>query len=101
MCKTGTDLFGNGTAYPSEICDEIDSGKYEDIQVYVQQQVARLTSVATLVKAIPPLIFVWILGAWSDKFGRKLLIAMPLLGDMFMAGSLLINAIFFYVSVFC
>ena len=36
-CKSGSIWFGNGTSYPDEVCDHIDSGEYDDIQNSVQR----------------------------------------------------------------
>ena len=98
VCKTGSNLFGNGTSYSDKICDNLDSGDYEDIENFVQKQVAKITAVSNFLQAIPPLIFVWILGAWSDRFGRKFLMFISLTGFIILDLELMANVIWFRVS---
>ena len=50
VCKTGSDLFGNGTSFPDNICDNIDSGDYEEVENFVQKQVAKITAVSNFLQ---------------------------------------------------
>jgi MFS family permease len=47
------------------------------------------------VKGIPPIIFTLFIGPWSDRFGRKFLIVLPLIGYVFYNVWFLINVIFY------
>jgi len=35
ICQVGSDVFGNGRSWNSTVCDDLSSGKYDDIQGYV------------------------------------------------------------------
>ena len=47
------------------------------------------------VKAIPPIIFALFIGPWSDKFGRRYLIILPLIGYIAYNIWFLLNVIYF------
>ena len=47
------------------------------------------------VKGIPPIIFALFIGPWSDKFGRRYLIILPLTGYIGYNIWFLINVIYF------
>ena len=46
-------------------------------------------------KGIPPILFTLFIGPWSDRFGRKMLMVMPLTGYIGYNAWLLINVLFF------
>ena len=54
-----------------------------------------METLANFVKGVPPIVFTLFLGAWSDSFGRKALLTLPLTGFIFYNGWFLINALFF------
>ena len=123
VCITGTNLFGNGTFYPKEICSNVNNGSFPEINVskisrlwrhyvklekdkilnwkisqdYVQKQVARMNSASYFLQYIPVIFYVLVLGPWSDKYGRKFLIIFPLLGFILLNSIFLMHSIFFEV----
>lgn len=47
------------------------------------------------VKGVPPIIFALFIGPWSDKFGRRYLIILPLIGYIAYNIWFLVNVIYF------
>jgi len=94
-CKVGSVIFGNGSTYHDDICDNLDNGDFDDVQEYVQKTVATIQLVTLFVKGIPPIIFALFIGPWSDKFGRKFLIIFPLFGYVLYDLWFLVNVIYF------
>ena len=55
-----------------------------------------INAVTLYIKGIPPIIFTLFIGPWSDRFGRKILMVLPLFGYLSYNLWFLINAIFFH-----
>ncbi|KAK7077743.1 hypothetical protein SK128_018280 [Halocaridina rubra] len=68
--------------YSSEICSNLDSGKYEAEQDYVQRRVADFNIYNHIVEYLPATFMVMILGAWSDCKDRKLPVILPSVGHL-------------------
>lgn len=96
VCKVGSVWFGNGSTYPDEVCDHIDNGTFDEVQDYVQETVADMHLVVSLCEGIPPIIFVLFIGPWSDNFGRKTLLILPIIGYLLYSIFYLFAVIFFY-----
>jgi len=79
-CREGSSLFGNGTTYGSSICDDLLEDEYEDQERYVEHQASRVGYISAALQAIPAILFALFAGAWSDVYGRRFLIILPLLG---------------------
>lgn len=74
VCKLGSDWFGNGTSFDDDVCDALDNGEHDEEQEMVQKAVANLHLTMSLVQAVPVIFFSMFMGAWSDRFGRKVII---------------------------
>ena len=66
------------------------NGTYSFLQIF-----SNMETLANFVKGVPPIVFTLFLGAWSDSFGRKALVTLPLTGFIFYNGWFLTNALFF------
>ena len=119
ICEVGSEVFGNGSTWSHEVCDDLNSGNYNETQQYVLdvrfeavlfnicrclhlkrpissfQTYQSIYSVTLYLKGIPPIIFTLFIGPWSDRFGRKKLMIIPLFGYLAYNIWFLINAIFF------
>ncbi len=51
----------------------------------------RLTSTSVLIQNVPTMLFVLFVGPWSDQFGRKFLVCLPLFGQMLHCAVYLVN----------
>ena len=47
------------------------------------------------IKGVPPVIFALFIGPWSDKFGRKVLMILPMSGYVFFYLWMFINVIYY------
>lgn len=65
--------------YDADICANLSSHPEE--QVSVQQVVSTINMYTELVTNIPAVFFVLFLGSWSDKYGRKIPMTLPLIGS--------------------
>ena len=59
------------------------------------QTFANMQTATMFVKGIPPIIFTLFIGPWSDNFGRKTLMILPLTGYIAYNAWFLINVIFY------
>ncbi|XP_064095307.1 probable peptidoglycan muropeptide transporter SLC46 [Macrobrachium nipponense] len=80
----------NERNYTSDICANLTA--YQDIQAEVQQQVTLINMYKDLITVVPNVFFVLFIGAWSDKYGRKIPLTLPLCGSFFSTLILLANA---------
>ncbi|XP_068219406.1 probable peptidoglycan muropeptide transporter SLC46 [Palaemon carinicauda] len=80
----------NERNYTSEICANITA--HPDIQAQVQKQVTLINMYKDLITVIPSVFFVLFIGAWSDKYGRKVPLTLPLCGSFLSTLILLANA---------
>jgi len=96
ICLVGSPLFGNASqTWDKEICDHMDTGQYPHVQTYVQTTYQKMTYAVLFIKGVPPIIFTLFIGPWSDRFGRKLLMVVPLTGYIGYNVWFLINVIWF------
>ena len=63
-----------------DIFDNRDTENLTDAEVEVQQYVASIIRWKSVIDNLFPLIFVIFAGAWSDIYGRKLLMILPIFG---------------------
>ncbi|CAG7822444.1 unnamed protein product [Allacma fusca] len=69
--------------FSDDICNNLterDTDNLTDAENAVQQEVASIIRWRSVIDNFFPLIFVVFAGAWSDIYGRKLLIVLPLFG---------------------
>jgi len=96
ICKVGSPIFGDrNKTWNDTVCDNLDNGNYSEEQEYVQKTYSTIHTVTMLLKVIPPIIFSLFVGPWSDKFGRRNLIILPLTGYIAYNLWFLINVIYF------
>lgn len=96
VCKVGSTWFGDGSHWSDDICDHVDNGTFGEIQNYVQGVVADMHLVVSVCQSIPPVIFILFIGPWSDNFGRKTLLILPVIGYLYYSMIFLFSSIFFY-----
>ena len=63
--------------------------------MFYLQTYSAIHTVTMLLKVVPPIIFSLFVGPWSDKFGRRYLIILPLTGYIAYNLWFLINVIYF------
>lgn len=84
--------------YSDEVCSQLDSGKYTQQQDNVQR-VANLYNVyKQVIEYIPALFAVLLLGAWSDRRGRRLPVILPVAGQLLMGLGLTANSYWMSLS---
>jgi len=65
---------------PESVCDDIQG--HDDKQVLIQQKATMLNLYITAIVTLPTVIAPLILGPWSDRHGRRLVMVLPVLGHM-------------------
>ncbi|KAK7083801.1 hypothetical protein SK128_012844, partial [Halocaridina rubra] len=76
--------------YSEEICANLT--QHEEEQIIVQKGVTLINMYRQLLTAVPNIVFVIFIGSWSDKYGRKLPLTLPLFGSFLGTLLLLMNA---------
>ncbi|TRY78552.1 hypothetical protein TCAL_07739 [Tigriopus californicus] len=79
MIKVRTGIFGSVKSENRSYWGA-DKPENEGAETYVEFQIYRLAFVSAAIKALPCIVLAMLAGPWSDRFGRKLLIALPLIG---------------------
>lgn len=84
--------------YNKTVCDALrirDTLHYAEQEVEIQKLVARMTGWKMAINSAVPCLLILFFGSWSDRHGkRKPCILIPLLGQIFMAFSLLLCVYF-------
>lgn len=76
--------------YSAEVCKNLSD--YEEHNVAVQRELTVFTFYNSIIMSVLPLIYVLFMGAWSDKYGRKIPIMISLVCRLLHgAGYLLVN----------
>ena len=70
-------------------------GTYDDIQEYVQVQVAHMKLVVSGIRCLFPIVYLLFLGPWSDQFGRKPVMLAPVFGFILQNAIFLLSSIYF------
>ena len=74
--------------YTMEVCTNIS--QFPDLRKEQQKEVSIFSMYNAIIMSILPLFFILFMGAWSDKYGRKVPLAAAMLGHtMYSAGYLL------------
>lgn len=76
--------------YSAEICANVS--QYPDIRKAQQQEVSVFSMYNAIIMSILPLFFILFMGAWSDKYGRKVPLCASMLGHILYSGGYLINS---------
>ncbi|ROT74992.1 adenylate cyclase [Penaeus vannamei] len=74
---------------PDQVCNNLSEHPEED--VLVQREFSVFAFYNSIIMSIIPLIFVLFMGAWSDKYGRKIPLLMTLIGHVMYAGGYLLS----------
>ncbi|CAG9785257.1 unnamed protein product [Diatraea saccharalis] len=86
--------FGN------EVCDALvakNSSNFSSYEKQVQQLIASIDIWKSIIHTGLPCLMIMFLGAWSDRTGkRKIIILLPVIGELLTSISNLINVYFFY-----
>ncbi|XP_038210473.1 proton-coupled folate transporter-like [Zerene cesonia] len=85
--------------YDSNVCDALiaQKGLYVQEEIEVQTLVASMEAWKNIILTAIPSFLILFLGAWSDRTGkRKICVLMPIVGDLLMCLSNLLNTYFFY-----
>lgn len=76
--------------YSPEVCANLTAHPQESISV--QREFSLFAFYNSILMSIPPLIFILFMGAWSDKYGRKIPLLVTMGGHMiYAAGNLLVH----------
>nr|XP_045619022.1 proton-coupled folate transporter-like isoform X1 [Procambarus clarkii] len=73
---------------PSHVCANLSAHPEESVRV--QREFSVFTFYNSIILSVLPLVFVLFMGAWSDKYGRKIPILMTLAGHVLYAGGYLL-----------
>ncbi|XP_013184501.2 proton-coupled folate transporter [Amyelois transitella] len=87
--------------FSSEICDTIiqktTNSNYSEYEKEVQKLISSIDIWKSVIHTAIPCIIIMFLGAWSDRTGkRKIVIMLPIMGEIVTSISNLINVYFFY-----
>ena len=94
--------------YNSTICDNLGQDEWEDQQNEVQVRLNNFHLIGSHIHSPPPIIYALFIGAISDRFGRRPLMLVPLVGSILDSVSNMVNYVFleewpleaFYMSNF-
>ncbi|XP_068222628.1 lysosomal proton-coupled steroid conjugate and bile acid symporter SLC46A3-like [Palaemon carinicauda] len=75
--------------YSSEVCGNLSN--HEVANNEVQKEFSKVAFYNNIILSVPSLIFVLFMGAWSDKYGRKIPLLITLICHVMYAGGYLIN----------
>ncbi|KAK7080209.1 hypothetical protein SK128_023799 [Halocaridina rubra] len=73
----------------AEICANLSA--YPEENVLVQREFSIFAFYNSIIMSVLPLLFVLFMGAWSDKYGRKIPLLLTLFGHVFYASGYLMN----------
>lgn len=86
--------------YGDVVCDALiarEGDKYNKEELAVQSLIAGMESWKNVLLTAIPSFLILFLGAWSDRTGkRKICILLPIIGELLMCLSNILNAYFFY-----
>ena len=67
--------------FTASICDDINDEQFEDELNEVQKVVSNYEGTLSLLAFFPRIFYALVGGAWSDRHGRKPIIALPIIGN--------------------
>lgn len=86
--------------YGDEICDALvkkTSNNYSEYEKEVQKLISSIDIWKSVIQTALPCLIITFLGAWSDRTGkRKIIIMLPIYGEVLTSINNLINVYFFY-----
>lgn len=80
--------------YSQEICDNINDDIYDDEYTEVSKAVSQYESVLSSCAFLPRIFYAIVAGAWSDRHGRKFILALPMFGQVLANITFMINYAF-------
>ena len=81
--------------YNDTVCDNLNGGDWDDEQNEVQIRLNNFVMIGSYLQALPPILFTLVMGAISDRVGRKPLIILPILGAVIVGFGNILNVFFF------
>ncbi|XP_066960801.1 solute carrier family 46 member 2-like [Macrobrachium rosenbergii] len=75
--------------FPAKVCENLTDHPEEN--VLVQKEFSLFSFYNSIILSVPALIFVLFMGAWSDKYGRKIPLLLTLLCHVMYAAGYLLN----------
>ncbi|CAH2107672.1 unnamed protein product [Euphydryas editha] len=86
--------------YGDTVCNALiakEGTKYQREELIVQQLIASMEAWKNIILTAIPSLLILFIGAWSDRTGkRKICIILPIVGDLLMCLSNILNAYYFY-----
>ncbi|XP_064099680.1 probable peptidoglycan muropeptide transporter SLC46 [Macrobrachium nipponense] len=76
--------------FTEEVCNDIS--QYQEENLLVQQSFSVFGMYNGIIMAFLPLFFILFMGAWSDKYGRKVPIVVATIGHLFWSLGYLVNS---------
>lgn len=67
--------------YTEEICGNLSAEDNEEVENEVQRKLQDFEMISQWIKTTPTLVYAFVMGALSDKFGRKPLLMLPIIGQ--------------------
>ncbi|XP_071543562.1 proton-coupled folate transporter-like [Panulirus ornatus] len=86
--------------YSQDICDNLNTGQYHREQDTVQKITNDYSLYCKWIELLPAIFTTMLLGAWSDAYGRKLPLMLPLVGSTLKALGLTLNAYWWSIQPF-
>lgn len=87
-------------AFGDEICDALvkrTSNNFTEYEREVQKLISSIDIWRSVIRTLIPCLIIMFLGAWSDRTGkRKLIILLPIFGELLTSISNIINVYFYY-----
>ena len=86
--------------YGDSVCDALiakEGDRYQEEELMVQELIASMEAWKNIILTAIPSLLILFVGAWSDRTGkRKICILLPIIGDLLMCLSNILNAYYFY-----
>ena len=81
--------------YNGEICKNLTKPQ----EIYVQQKTSKWILYQSVASTLPSVFASLLLGSWSDKVGRKVILILPSVGSVLLYINYIMNAAFFSLNV--
>ncbi|XP_073249135.1 lysosomal proton-coupled steroid conjugate and bile acid symporter SLC46A3-like isoform X2 [Porites lutea] len=81
--------------YNGEICKNLTKSQ----EIYVQQKTSKWILYQSVALTLPSIFASLLLGSWSDKVGRKVILILPSVGSVLLYINYIMNAAFFSLNV--
>ncbi|XP_037795172.1 solute carrier family 46 member 3-like [Penaeus monodon] len=82
-------ICSHNLGFPDQVCNNLSA--HGERNVLVQREFSVFTFYNSIIMSVIPLIFVLFMGAWSDKYGRKIPLLITLTAHVMYAGGYLLS----------